>query len=121
MTDEYPFYTLLPEGGKEEAQALIDDFKKQLIKAAQEAISNMYCDVTVHIESDSWYNYRNKIMDGFRNYKNKIKNEWNFKVIRAEIFRDFHDEIIKDLNQDLLEENAELKKRIEYLGEYRRS
>ena len=64
MTEQYPLCPSLPEAGKEEAQALINNFKDEITKIAENAIGNMYCDVAVHIESDSWTNYRNKMMDG---------------------------------------------------------
>lgn len=120
MSEEYPFYPMLPEEGKQEAQALVNDFKKAITKAAQEVISNMYCDVAMHIESDSWGNYRNVIMDGFKDYHNKVKAPYDFKEIRTQIYKENRDEIIADLNQDLLEEIERLKKHIEYLEQYRR-
>jgi len=108
--DEYPLYPDLPEAGKIEAQKLIDSFKDRLKIAAEEALADMYCDVVVFIESDSWENFRDKIMDGFKNYGNrKLQADYNFKEIRQEIFKDFHDEIIADLNQDMIDEIASLK------------
>jgi len=122
MSDDFPLYPALPEAGKEEAQALIEVFKKALIKAGEEALGKLYCDVIIHIESDSWTNYRNAIMDGFKDYDNrKIQREHDFKTIRQQIFKEFKDDIIKDLNQDLIEEVVELKKRYKELIEVRSS
>jgi hypothetical protein len=48
------------------------------------------------------------LLDGFKNYNNKTVAEHNFHVIRQEIYKQFKDEIIKDLNQDLIKENKDL-------------
>lgn len=113
---EYPLYPAISEEAEKEAQQLIDNFKKQLAKAADEAITTLYTDVAVYIESDSWGNFRNQIMDGFKNYNNrKIQNEWDFKKIRQEIYKEYREEIITDLNQDLVEQNEALKKQIDDL------
>lgn len=116
---EYPLYPELKEPAQVEAQALVDKFKAQLQKSAEEVIADLYCDVAVHIESDSWTNFRNEIMAGFKNYDNrKIQGAYEFSEIRAEIFKEFRSDIISDLNQDLLKENEDLKKQIEQLREW---
>ena len=115
MSEEYPLYPKLTEEGEKEAQLLIDDFKEKLKKAATEAISSLYCDAALYIESDSWGNFRNEIMEGFKNYSNrKIQGEYDFKEIRQAIYKEYRDELIVDLNQDLVEENERLKKSLEY-------
>jgi len=117
----FPLYPELPEAGREEAQALIDKFKEQLKKAAHDAISDLYCDVAVFIESDSWGNFRNKLMDGFKNYSNrKLQADYDFKEIRRQIFKEFRADIIKDLNQDLVEENEKLKNDVARLEQWLR-
>jgi hypothetical protein len=119
--EKFPLYPELSEEGKKEAQSLIDVFKKKLIDTANEAIDNLYCNIVSDIESDSWQNFRNQIMDGYKNYENrKIQNRWDFKEIRAEIFKQFKTDIIDDLNQDIYEENQQLKKQITDLQELRR-
>jgi len=118
IKNEYPFYPELSEEGKIEAQQLIDSFKVNLSKVANEVIENLYCDVATDIESDSWSNFRNQIMNGFQNYENrKIQNKWDFKTIRQQIYKEFKTDIILDLNQDILEENEALKKQIDHLSE----
>ena len=112
--NEYPLYPELPDAGKEEAQALIDGFKKKLVDAAQEAIGILYTDVVVHIESDSWMNYRNEMMKGFKDYNNrKVQGEFDFKAIRKQIYKDFRADIINDLNQDMVDEIQALKTQLE--------
>ncbi|RLC30412.1 hypothetical protein DRH13_04370 [Candidatus Woesebacteria bacterium] len=118
--NEYPLFPELQEGGAEEAQALIEKFRDKLkIEAANVMSSVMdefYHDLVPHIESDAWTNYRNELMDGLRNYRNrKIQGEHDFKEIRQAIFREFKDEIIKDLDQDHLEAIESLKEQIEFL------
>ena len=116
MTDQYPLYPELSEAGKEEAQALIEKFKVQLKKAFDNVLSDMYTDIVVHIESDSWTNYRNHMLDGFKNYNNrKIQGEYDFKEIRQAILRNHREDIIEDLNQDMVKEIEDLKETIEIL------
>jgi hypothetical protein len=115
--NEYPLYPELSEEGKKEAQQLIENFKVNLLKAAEEVIATLYCDVINDIESDSWANFRNQIMCGFKNYENrKIQNRWDFKIIREEIFKEFKMDIISDLDKDILNENEQLKKQIDDLN-----
>ena len=117
---EYPLYPKLSEEGEKEAQKLIDAFKAKITEIAEETIQELYTDVALYIESDSWGNFRNEIMDGFRNYDNrKIQGEYDFKEIRQSILKNHKDEIIKDLNQDSLEEIKTLKDQIEHLQELR--
>lgn len=107
---EFPLYPELKEPGAEEAQGLVDRFKEQLKKAADEVLGRLYCDVVVHIESDSWINFRNDIMDGFKNYNNKkVQGEFDFAEIRKSIYKEYREELIVDLNQDLVKEVEDLK------------
>jgi len=107
---EYPLFPELTEAGKQEAVELIESFKTALKKAAGEVISNLYCDVLQYIESDSWTNFRNDLMSGLTSYPNRrIQGEYDFKKIRKQIFEDFKEEIIKDLDQDNLEKIEELE------------
>jgi len=108
--NEYPLYPKLSEAGEQEAQKYLDSFKEKMKKIADETMSEVYVNLMPYIETDSWGNFRNQIMEGFRNYDNrKIQNAWDFAEIRKEIFKQFHNEIIPELNQDLLKEIEELK------------
>ena len=116
MSKEYPLYPEVTEKGQQEAQNFINEFKEKLKKVADEVIGDLYVDIPSYIESDSWSNFRNEIMAGFKNYDNrKLQNKYDFKEIRAEIYKDFKTDIIKDLNGDLLEENEKLKEEIEQI------
>jgi len=116
--NSYPLYPKLSEEGEKEAQQLIDNFKIRLSKAAEDIISSLYVDIVPHIETDSWCNFRNQILEGFKNYGNrKIQNKWDFKQIRKEIYNEYREDIIPELNQDILEENKNLKEQIEHLSD----
>lgn len=110
----FPLYPTLSEEAKTEAQALIDTFKAKIVKAAEEAIGYLYCDVLFYIESDSWTNFRNELLEGFKDYGNrKIQGEYDFKNIRQVIYKEYKSEIIDDLNQDMIKEIEILKSRID--------
>ena len=115
MEKKFPFYPSLSEEGKQQAQALIDGFKKQLAKAADDVLSEVYCDIVDHIESDSWTNFRNKIVDAFRDYGNRGKcaTAHDFARIRRKLLDEYRDEIIADIQQDIVEENERLKAELE--------
>ena len=116
MSDEYPLYPELTEQGKEEAQKIMDSFKPRLAKLLDEVMSDLYTDVSYYIESDHWTNYRNVLMDGFKGYKHgKANHEYDYKELRQAIYKNHKEEIVKDLNQDLIEENERLKSQIEQL------
>ena len=120
MSKEYPLYPELSEEGEKEAQTLIDKFKEELKKVADEAIGDLYCDIACHISSDSWSNYRNEMMAGFRNYDNrKVQGEYDFKEIRQAILKEHRDDIIEDLNQDMLKEIERLKEQIAFSNRLR--
>jgi hypothetical protein len=119
MTDqdeEYPLYPELTERGQEEAQLIMDSFKPKLAKMMEEVMADLYTDVSLYVESDHWTNYRNKIMDGLRGYtQGRTVHEYDYKALRKAIYRNNKEEIVKDLNQDLAEENESQKAEIERL------
>lgn len=116
--EKFPLYPPLSEEAAEEAQQLIESFKEKLKIVAEEVIDDLYKDVVYYINSDSWRNFRNELMDGFRNYNNrKIQGQYDFKLIRKQIFEDFKDDIIKDLDQDNLETIKQLQERVKQLEE----
>jgi hypothetical protein len=107
---EYPLYPNLPQAALDEATALIEEFKTKLKKAADEAIGDLYSGILPWIESDSWGNFRNQIMEGLKNYQNrKIHADYDFKEIRQAILANHREDIVKDLNQDLVKEIEKLK------------
>jgi hypothetical protein len=107
MSEEYPLYPELSEQGKIEAQQLMDVFKKEIVKLVSDVMSDVYCNIIPHIESDSWANYGNKILSGFMGYRQDV-HKHNYAELRKAIYRNHKDAIDKDLNQDLVEENKRL-------------
>ena len=62
------------------------------------------------------------ILDGYKNYNNrKIQAAYDFKKIRAEIYKEYREDIVNDLNQDMLKEIEELKQDLERERERRRN
>jgi len=119
---EYPLFPILSEAAHVEAQQLMDAFKEKFKDIAQEVLGELYCDVALYIESDSWSNFRNEVMAGFKNYNNrKIQDEYDFAEIRQTMLAQYRDQIVADLNQDLVKENEKLKKQIEEEREFNRS
>ena len=115
---EYPLFPELTEQGKIEAQNLMTKFEKRLkekaIEIIKEITTDFYCDILNEIESDHWTNYRTKIVNGLSDYTNKHKSgSYDFDRIRKSIYRNHKSEIIKDLNQDLLQEIERLKSQLE--------
>lgn len=118
---DYPLYPELGEEAKQAAQDLMDKFKSNLLKICEETIGELYCDVANYIETDSWMNFRNELLDGMRNYNNrKIHAQYDFEKIRQAILKEHRDDIIADLNQDLLAEIDSLKQQITWMQESRR-
>lgn len=118
MSEEYPLYPELSEAGKLEAEALINRFKRRMKDVCEDILGEIYCDIPAYIESDAWTNFRNDMMDGFRDYRTRIKQgAYDFKEIRRQIYNDFRAEIIADLNQDHLEEIERQRAEISRLSE----
>jgi len=116
MSEEYPLYPSLTEQGEEEAQKIMDSFKPKLARVMKDVLDDLYTDVAYYIESDSWVNYRNALMDGFKGYTGgKANHAYDYKELRQAIYDNHKDEIVKDLNQDLVEENQQLKDQVKIL------
>ena len=121
MCEKYPLYPGLPEEGGEVVQKLMDSFTEKMTKICEETLSNLYTEISCHVEGDHWTNYRNELMEGFQDYGNRmVQGEHDFKKIRQQIFKDYREDIIKDLNQDLLDEIVDLKTSIDRLQDLRR-
>lgn len=122
-TKEFPLYPELTETGQKEAQSIMEKFSADMIGAVkaclEEAGSHLYTDVLPHIESDSWTNYRNELVAGLSDYRNKHHAEYDFAKIRRAMFEEYREEITKDLNQDLVKEVDRLKDHIKFLQERR--
>lgn len=114
MSEEYPLYPKLTEAGEEEAQQIMDNFKPRILSLVDELLGDLYADVSMHIESDHWANYRIQLMDGLKGYRKGRKvHEYDFAELRKTIYENNKDEIINDLNADLVKENERLKRELE--------
>jgi len=108
-------YPELSELGKHEAQLVLNKFKEELLSITEDSLRDIYCDVVVHIESDSWTNYKNVLMDGLSNLHRDCKyDNHDYKKIRQAIFEEHKEELIKDLNKDLLKTIEELKETLKF-------
>lgn len=116
MSKHYPLFPELPEEAQQQAADLVERFKKAAMKALEESMATFYSETLEYIESDSWFNFRDQIMEGFKNYNNrKIQNAYDFDTIRKEIYKQFRDELIVDLNQDLLKKIEQLEREVDRL------
>lgn len=116
--EDYPLYPLLSEEGKLEAERVIELAKKRIKDVCDEALGEIYMGIPRYIESDSWTNFRNDMMDGFRDYRTRIKQgEYDFKQIRQTIYNEFRAEIIADLDQDNLAEIKRLQEAVKRLND----
>jgi RNA processing factor Prp31 len=119
---EHPFYPELTEAGKVEAQELLNKFKTKaksvLDNLLDDYLGEVYCNILPEIESDSWSNYRNTVIDAYKNYLNKDKRDYDFKEIRQKIYLEYKEQIDADLNQDNLDKIKKLEKEIEQMREY---
>jgi len=112
-------YPELTEQGKTEARNLVKKIVKDIKKELDG--NDFYCEIPCYIESDSWKNFRNSLLDGLKDYSNaKLMYKYDFKKIREVMLRDYRDEIVNDLNQDHLIEIKVLKERIKTLEEIHR-
>ena len=120
MSEAYPLYPELQEEAKIQAQVLMDVFKNKMHKLSEEILGDLYCDVSAYIETDQWTNFRNELLDGLCNYPNsKIRAAYDFKKIRQSILKEYREEIISDLNQDMVKEVDDLKKQLQIEREMR--
>lgn len=124
MDKEFPLYPDLSEEGKIEANQLLISFKEKIKKIITDVVDDtmgeMYSNIMPYIESDSWGNFRDEIMRGMKDYNNRrIQGEYDFKEIRWQIYKEYRDDIIKDLDQDNLKEIEDLKGQVKFLNEAR--
>jgi len=109
-------YPELGESGKNQARSLLDKFKLEMLKVieqvSEETLGDLYCDVANTIESDSWTNYRNAMVLGFCEYDSN--GGYDYKRLRSKILDEHRESIIKDLNQDNIEEIKKLEIQIEW-------
>lgn len=114
--NKYPLYPALADQGKQEAKIVIDRFKEKMKQVCSDALGEIYVDVAEYIETDSWTNYRNTLLDGLTDYRNRHKQgEYDFKKIRRAMFEEYREEILADIDKDHLEEITKLHGEIKKL------
>ena len=107
----------LSEKGMAEFEAYIEIAKSKIKKSCDEALSDIYTNLPEWIESDSWLNFRNKIINSLMDYSNL--NEWDQRKIRESILKNHYNQVVSELNKDLLSEIEILKSRISIMEKYR--
>lgn len=113
---EDKFYPELDQNGKDQAQELMNSFKLKLADCAKNVFDDFYCDVTTHIESDSWQNFRTDIINGIQGYtEHSKKYPHDYSRIRESIIKNHREELIKDLDIDNLKEIEKLKRDVKRL------
>lgn len=112
-------YPDLSDTAKEKAVQVMDQFRKDLKKIADEAMDEIYVDVASHVMGDSWTNFRNSIWDYVLGYKALDKHE--AKKLRDKIFAENREQILQEIGGDLAAEVASLKRHIEEYQDRRRS
>ena len=66
-------------------------------------------------------NHPNALMDGFKGYtQGKATHEYDYKALRQAIYANHKEEIVKDLNQDLVQEIESLNNQIKQLQQINR-
>ena len=125
MDNQFPLYPKLDDIAQDQAEELtkrfLETFKKRTQDIMEDLTNEFVYAIVDHIEGDAWQNFRTEILNGLCNYDNrKIQSRYDFDKIRESIYRKYRNEIIADLNQDLVKENEELKKKVDNLQEYTR-
>lgn len=109
MNEDKP---LLNEQGEKDAQRFLDNFKERMRKLVDEVMGEAYVECMPWIEADSWGNMRNHLLEWIRGYRELL--DWDAKQVREAIYREYREDIIKDLNQDHLERIKELEEHLEF-------
>ena len=108
------FNGMLSEEREKQAGELLEKFKQkiktEINKISEEVISDLYVNILPFIESDAWCNMKSTLLREIEDYKNS--GSWEMKKIRDKIFKEHYNEIIKDVNNDLLQENIQLNKQV---------
>lgn len=110
----------LPEKAKEEMMDLLASFKEAALKELNKSLSDLYTDIGLHLETDSWINYRQQLQTAMENSGDWMKESHFGRKVRASIFNEHRDELIGLLNQDLLKELEDLKAFNERMDKYRK-
>lgn len=103
---------------EKQATELVERFKKDLIKCAEETISRLYVDLIPHIESDAWLNFRNDVRDEVQKelIADALSTEYGRYSFgwrtRQLIFKEHHDQLVTVINLDHVSEIQRLKEEL---------
>lgn len=111
----------LPEKAKEEMQELLNAFKDEAVKKLTDSLRDVYTDIGLYIETDSWINYRHELQRAMESDQEWLRESHFGKKFRATILREHKDTLISLINSDLLREVKELKEQIERMHRNRMS
>lgn len=93
----------------------LEKFKNKIKDIQNETLEECYIELLPTIEEDTFENTRVNIINSLMGYNTSL-NKYDWVSIRKQILIENKDEIIKDLNTDLLEENKKLKEELENYG-----
>lgn len=112
----------LSDRGTEEFAEVIERCKAKLKKANEEALSEIYCKLEQHIETDAWMNYRTAMRQELAYANGCLESVdgalWAANV-RQKILEEHKSELISLLNQDHLAQIARLKDEISQIYKHR--
>ena len=87
----------------EQTEKLLDRFRDSLRadidNFADQALSEVYCNLAPYLETDAWVNLRKEVMADICDYKGG-----GFEALRMSFLEEHYDRIIKDINTDHLTE-----------------
>lgn len=95
-------------------EALARTYKKAceyLLHDFYDAVGNYLPEHFSNFDSDIWRGVSDQLMRGYDQGK---WSKYNHKELRETLFREHKEEIIKGLSKDLVEENDNLKKQLEF-------
>ena len=112
LTREDALYPELPEREQERIKALIDKFKADLLKVAEETVREVYTDIGPYLESDTLLNLRSKMMDALCNPASVTDFGYDWKLLRRTMFEEYRDEIMAEMPEELMQENERLRRQL---------
>ena len=107
-----------------EQQALIDRFKNKLKLALEDVLGSMYCDVSIHADTDAHTNYLNYLKDHFKeSLTQEIVDGYSHYSwahgIRMQLLEKYPEKIGSKIISDLQDKVKSLEDHIEQLRRFR--
>lgn len=108
---------------RELMERLVNNFKKKMLSAAEDAMATFYCDILPHIESDVFLNFKTHALSAVKGYAREDAlrgDSYSGVEIRNQIYRDHKDEIVKLLDGDNLKRIKQLEEDLKRERSYNR-